>query len=63
MSFRRGRAINKYDIGIIGGADGPTSIIVSSSGLKWFEIAAIVLVAAAAAVIIIRAIIKHKKNR
>jgi Na+-transporting methylmalonyl-CoA/oxaloacetate decarboxylase beta subunit len=51
------------DIGIIGGADGPTTIIVSSRGLEWYEIAAIVIVAAAVAVIIIRALINRKRRK
>lgn len=55
--------MENINIGIIGGADGPTSIFVSSSGLSWYEIAALVLVAAAAAAIIIRAITKRKRRK
>ncbi len=35
------------DIGIIGGADGPTAIIVSSSPDAWIYVAAAVVVIAA----------------
>jgi Na+-transporting methylmalonyl-CoA/oxaloacetate decarboxylase beta subunit len=48
-------------IGIIGGADGPTQIVVTSA-LNWYEIAAIVLSAVVLAVIIIRAAIKRKRH-
>ncbi len=41
------------DIGIIGGADGPTSIIVSASPDAWiYAVAAVVIVAAVTAGII-----------
>jgi Na+-transporting methylmalonyl-CoA/oxaloacetate decarboxylase beta subunit len=49
------------DIGIIGGADGPTSIVVSS-GMAWYEIAALALGAAAVAAFIIWAIIRLKRR-
>lgn len=50
------------DIGIIGGADGPTQIHVTSS-ISWYATAAIALGIIAAAVIIIRAFIKHKRHK
>ncbi len=55
--------MEKNNIGIIGGSDGPTSIYISSSGLSWYEITALVLVAAVAAGFIIRAIIKRRRRK
>lgn len=55
--------MERMDIGIIGGSDGPTSIVITSRGPEWYEIAAIILVAAVVAVLIIRAIIKHNRYR
>lgn len=48
------------DIGIIGGADGPTTIFVTSA-VNWYAIAAIAFAIAAALALIIRAIIKRKR--
>lgn len=49
------------NIGIIGGADGPTQIYVTS-GLRWYEIAAIALAVIILVLIIIRTIKKHKRH-
>jgi Na+-transporting methylmalonyl-CoA/oxaloacetate decarboxylase beta subunit len=49
------------DIGIIGSADGPTSIVVSS-GMAWYEIAALALGAVTVAAFIIWAVVKLKRR-
>ncbi|NLT13922.1 MAG: sodium ion-translocating decarboxylase subunit beta [Clostridiales bacterium] len=50
------------DIGIIGGADGPTSIVISSQRLAWYEIAAIALAIIIIAYIVICAIRKNRNR-
>jgi len=47
------------DIGIIGGADGPTHIYVSSQ-TNWFTVAVIVLAVAAAVVFILREVRRRR---
>ena len=47
------------DIGIIGGADGPTSVIVSTSGDIWIYVG----IAAVAAIIITALLIKKRRNK
>ena len=47
------------DIGIIGGADGPTSVIVSTSDDIWIYVG----IAVMAAIIIGAFIIKKRKNK
>ena len=47
-----------YDIGIIGGADGPTSVLVSTSSDLW-----IYAIVAVVAVIIATLIIKKRKKK
>lgn len=48
------------DIGIIGGADGPTAIFISS-GRGTFEVAAAVVIIVIATIFIIRRIRKRNK--
>ena len=51
--------MNNSSIGIIGGADGPTQIYVTTH-FNWYALAAAILVVAALAVFIIRVIKKRK---
>ncbi len=49
------------DIGIIGGADGPTAIFISSGSLTQVVIGALITICIAAVVIL--CVIKKRKNK
>jgi len=51
---------NSADIGIIGGADGPTAVFVTSS-INWFDITLIGIVVVVAVILIIYFIKRRKK--
>ncbi len=52
--------MNQASIGIIGGADGPTSILIAGPSITWLNIAGIVLVLAA---VVGAAVVVYKKRK
>ena len=54
--------MNKATIGIIGGADGPTSIFIAGPSIVWLNIAGVVLVLAAVIGVAV-AVCKKRKSK
>ena len=61
-TFAMKTILSSADIGIIGGADGPTAVFVARYAFPWLEIAALILLCAAAYLFFRRVVTKKKHS-
>ena len=54
--------LSSADIGIIGGADGPTAVFVARSAFQWLGIVALLLLCSAVFLILRRAVKRKKQS-